>query len=322
MLISLCLTAISLPVAAQNNISVKGVVTDAEGEFLIGVSVIQTGSTNGTVTDLDGHFALNVPQGAILRFSYIGYETVDLPASSDMNVQLKESRDLLDEVVVVGYGVQKKSVVTAAISSVKAADIEKVTPSRIENVLKGQVSGVSMTSGSGQPGSGSSVRIRGVGTTGDNTPLFIVDGMAVDGGISNLNPADIASVEILKDAASAAVYGTRGGNGVILVTTKNGTVGKPKINYEMNISWQNPWKKKELLNTTEYMVLQNELNFNNGESLLFTPQDIANARAGLTPNTDWQDVAFNKNAPVQNHQISVQGGTVFMILQKMKVLSM
>jgi TonB-linked SusC/RagA family outer membrane protein len=192
---------------------------------------------------------------------------------------------------------------------VKAADIEKITPSRIENVLKGQVSGVSMTQGSGQPGSDSKVRIRGVSTTGTNDPLFIVDGMAVDGGISNLNPADIASVEILKDAASAAVYGTRGGNGVILVTTKSGVAGKPKINYEMNIGWQNPWKKKEVLNTTEYMVLQNELNFNNGEALLFTPQDIANARAGLIPNTDWQDVAFNKNALVQNHQVSVQGGT-------------
>jgi TonB-linked SusC/RagA family outer membrane protein len=299
----------SLIVFGQN-IEVRGIVTDSEtGEVLIGVSVVQKGTQNGVMTDIDGRYSLSVPQGVTLQFSYVGYVNQELAAnSSSIDVVLQSVRQQLDELIVVGYGVQKKSVVTAAISQVKAADLDKITPSRIENVLKGQVSGVSMTQGSGQPGSGSSIRIRGVGTTGDNSPLYIVDGMIVDGGISNLNPADIQSVEILKDAASAAIYGTKGGNGVILVTTKQGVQGKPAISYNMNIGWANPWKKKELLNSEEYMVMQNELYFNTGTPLLFSPKDIADARAGLVPNTDWQDIAFNKDAPVVNHQVSVQGG--------------
>ncbi|MDR2823699.1 MAG: TonB-dependent receptor [Prevotellaceae bacterium] len=292
------------------NIGASGVVRDAAtNEPLAGVSVVQKdASTNGTMTDMDGKFSLTVPQGAMLVISYIGYADIELTAAVNLVVQMTESSQQLDEVVAIGYGTQRKSVVTAAISSVKAKDLEKLTPSRIENVLKGQVAGVSMTTGSGQPGSGSSVRVRGIGTTGDNDPLHIVDGMIVDGGIRNLNPADIQSVEILKDAASAAIYGTKGGNGVILITTKQGRISKPQITYEMNMGWANPWKKKEVLNTEEYMVLQNELRLNNGENLMYSAQDFADARAGLIPDTDWQDVAFNKNAPVVNHQISVQGG--------------
>jgi TonB-linked SusC/RagA family outer membrane protein len=299
---------VSLSVFAQNNLNVKGVVTDAGGEGLIGVTVLQVGSASGTVTDLDGNFSLIVPQGATLRFSYIGYETLEMQAASNMNVRLNESRKILDELVVIGYGVQKKSVTTAAISSVKASDLEKLTFSRIESVLNGQMAGVSMTTSSGAPGADIAIRVRGVGTTGDNSPLFIVDGMAIDGGIRNLNPADIASVEILKDGASAAIYGTRGGNGVILVTTKQGQAGKPKINYEMNLGWQNPWRKLPLLNTEQYMLLMNEMYLNNNTALPFTNQQISDARAGLLPSTDWQDIAFNKNAPVSDHQVSIQGG--------------
>lgn len=289
---------------------VKGTVLDAAtGESLIGVSVSQKGTTNGVSTDIDGNYTLNVPMGATLLFTYIGYTDQEIVVSGNtINVTMQPSQELLDEVVVVGYGVQKKSVVTASISSIKDSDIGKLSPSRIENVLKGQVSGVQVTQGSGQPGSGSTVRIRGIGTTGNSGPLYIVDGMAVDGGISNLNPSDIASVEILKDAASAAVYGARAANGVILVTTKTGKTGKPKVSYEFSYGFQNSWKKKSVLNSEQYMVLQNELYMNNGEALLYSPKDIANARAGITPNTDWQDVIFNDNAPVQNHQISVSGG--------------
>lgn len=299
---------LAVSVSAQNK-NVRGVVTDSAGEPLVGINILEVGTVNGTVSDINGNFSFTVSEGAILRFSFVGYKTLEMPASSDMNVVISEDQRLLDEFVVIGYGVQKKSVVTAAISSVKSSDFEKMTPTRIENVLNGQVSGVSMTQNSGQPGSDLAVRIRGVGTTGDNSPLFIVDGMAVDGGIKNLNPADIASVEILKDAASAAVYGTRGGNGVILITTKKGHEGKPKIIYEMNLGWQNPWRKIPVLNTEQYMVIQNELNLNNGEGLSFTSQDIADARSGIIPNTNWQDVAFNKNAPVTNHQVSIMGGS-------------
>ncbi|EGK02507.1 SusC/RagA family TonB-linked outer membrane protein [Dysgonomonas gadei] len=299
----------SLAVFGQTS-EIKGTVTDAAtGETLIGVSVSEKGTTNGTMTDLDGQYSIKVPSGATLIFTYVGYVTQERPATGGtINVALSLTQQMLDEVVVIGYGVQKKSVVTAAISSVKSSDIEKLTPSRIENVLKGQVSGVQVTQGSGQPGSGSTVRIRGIGTTGNSDPLYIVDGMAVDGGITNLNPSDIASVEILKDGASAAVYGSRAANGVVLITTKTGVAGKPKISYDMSYGFQNPWKKKAVLNSEQYMVLVNELYLNNGEALLYSSKDIADARAGLTPNTDWQEEVFNKDAPVQNHQISISGG--------------
>jgi TonB-linked SusC/RagA family outer membrane protein len=292
---------------------ITGTVTDAAtGEALIGVSVSEKGSTNAVITDVDGLYAITVRAGATLAFSYVGYETQEIAPGSRarLDVALKTDTKLLDEVVVVGYGVQKKSVVTAAISSVKAEELEKVSPTSIGNVLKGQVSGVIIVTGSGQPGEEASVRIRGIGTTGNSDPLWIVDGMAVSGGIRNVNPADIASVEVLKDAASAAVYGARAANGVILVTTKSGTVGaKPRINYDMSFGFQNPWRKKAMLNAEEYMVIHNELRINNGEALPFSAKDIADARAGLSPNTDWQDEIFNRNAFVTNHQLSVSGGS-------------
>ncbi len=210
----------------------------------------------------------------------------------------------LDEVVVVGYGVQKKSVVTAAISSVSAEDLESSKPSRIEDVLKGKVSGVQITQSSGQPGADSKVRIRGVGTINNSDPLYIVDGMAVGGGINYLNPTDIESVEVLKDAASAAVYGARAANGVILVTTKSGKSGDAKINYDFSYGWQNPWKKKSVLNAKEYMVIMNESLLNDGNAPRYSQEEIASAGEG----TDWQDETFYYDAPVQNHQVSISGG--------------
>lgn len=290
--------------------NISGVVTDiTTGEALIGVSVAEKGTTNGILTDIDGRYAIQVKAGATLVFTYVGYNPQEIKTTGGiLDVKMKASQQILDEVIVVGYGVQKKSVVTAAISSVKASDLEKMTPSRIENVLNGQVSGVSITTNSGQPGSDVNIRIRGVGTTGDNNPLYIVDGMAVDGGIKNLNPADIESVEILKDAASAAVYGTRGGNGVILVTTKRGKEGKPRISYEMNMGWQTPWRKVPMLNSEQYMTLMNEYSLSSNLGLAYTAQNIADARSGVIPSTNWQDVAFNDNAPVQNHEVSIQGG--------------
>jgi TonB-linked SusC/RagA family outer membrane protein len=304
----LCLLfmAISISGFAQNSLNVKGVVTDAAtGETLIGVSVSQPGSGNGTVTDLDGQFTLNVPQGAKLLFSYVGYEPVELAAASDMNVQLGVSQNYLDELVVIGYGVQKKSVVTAAISRVGADELNVSKPSRVEDALKGKISGVQITQSSGQPGSDSKVRIRGIGTINNSDPLYIVDGMPVNGGINYLNPTDIQSVEILKDGASAAVYGTRGANGVILVTTKSGTQGKTSVNYDFSYGWQNPWKKKSVLNATEYMVIMNESQINDGNAPRYNNEQIASAGKG----TDWQDETFYFNAPIQNHQVSINGGS-------------
>ncbi|HJV32382.1 MAG TPA: TonB-dependent receptor, partial [Bacillales bacterium] len=288
---------------------VKGTVTDEKtNTTLIGVSVLVEGTSIGTITDVEGHFTINAPSpNSVIVFSYIGYTTqkVKLNGQTNLNVFLSEDTKNLDEVVVIGYGVQKKSVVTAAISRVTAEDLNKTTPSRIEDALKGKISGVQITQSSGQPGSDSKVRIRGIGTVNMSDPLYIVDGMPVDGGINYLNPTDIQSVEILKDAASAAIYGTRGANGVILVTTKSGVKGKTAITYNFTYGVQNPWKKRSVLNATEYMTVMNEAAINDGNAPKYTNEQITAAGKG----TDWQDKTFNYDAPVQSHQVSASGGT-------------
>ena len=279
-------------------VTITGTVIDKENdEPLIGVSVSEKGTTNGVMTDLDGGFSIKVKQGSPLTFSYLGYNTVEIPAQPNMIVNLGADTQLIDEVVVVGYGVQKKSVVTAAISGVKADELAKSSPSRVDNILRGQVSGVSITQQSGQPGDGSKVRIRGIGTINNSDPLYIVDGMPIESGIDYLNPADIESVEVLKDAASAAIYGTRGANGVILVTTKKGKSGKAVINYNFSYGWQRPWRHRKVLDGNQYMELVNEMNSGN-----------AFAQGTVNHNTDWQKEVFNNDAPVVNHQLSVSGG--------------
>ncbi len=263
-------------------------------------------AATGTITGIDGEFTLSVPSDAVLSISYIGFKSQDISVNGkhDFKIVLQEDAEALDEVVVVGYGVQKKSVVTAAISRVSAEELNASKPSRVEDALKGKVSGVQITQSSGQPGSDSKVRIRGIGTVNNSDPLYIVDGMAVDGGINYLNPVDIASVEILKDAASAAIYGARAANGVVLVTTKSGKSGKTTINYDFSYGWQNPWKKKSVLNATEYMTIMNEMDVNDGNLPRYTKDQISKAGNG----TDWQDETFNYDAPIQQHQVSINGG--------------
>ncbi|WP_321426598.1 TonB-dependent receptor [uncultured Bacteroides sp.] len=303
----LFLFCFTLTVFSQN-IQIKGVVLAGEDNSpLIGVNVAVKGTTNGVITDLNGQFTLSIPLKSTLVVSYVGYkqQQVVVTDAKPLSIILIEDSKTLDEVVVVGYGVQKKSVVTAAISKVTAQDLEKTSPTRVEDALKGKVSGVQITKSSGQPGADSKVRIRGIGTVNNSDPLYIVDGMPVDGGIDYLNPVDIQSVEILKDAASAAIYGARAANGVILVTTKSGLSGKTTINYDVSYGWQNPWKKKSILNATEYMTVMNEAAINDGNSPKYTSDQIKNAGIG----TDWQDKTFNYDAPVQSHQISVNGGT-------------
>jgi TonB-linked SusC/RagA family outer membrane protein len=303
----LFLFCFTLTVFSQN-IQIKGEVLAGEDNSpLIGVNVAVKGTTTGVITDLNGQFTLSVPLKSTLVVSYVGYkqQQVVVTDAKPLRIVLIEDSKTLDEVVVVGYGVQKKSVVTAAISKVTSQDLEKTSPTRVEDALKGKVSGVQITKSSGQPGSDSKVRIRGIGTVNNSDPLYIVDGMPVDGGIDYLNPVDIQSVEILKDAASAAIYGARAANGVILVTTKSGLSGKTTINYDVSYGWQNPWKKKSVLNATEYMTVMNEAAINDGNSPKYTADQIKNAGKG----TDWQDETFNYDAPVQSHQISVNGGT-------------
>lgn len=293
--------------SAQDLVVTGRVTSSSDGLPIPGVNIMQKGTSIGTITDIDGKYSISTQQNATLQFTFIGMQNYEaIVTSSVLNVALLQSYADLDEVIVVGYGVQKKSVVTAAISSVSAEDLQNTKPSRIEDVLKGKVSGVQITQSSGQPGSDSKVRIRGIGTVNNSDPLYIVDGMAVDGGIGYLNPSDIQSVEILKDAASAAVYGARAANGVVLVTTKTGKVGRATVNYDVTYGVQNPWKKRELLNAQEYMMIMNENRLNDGLAAPYSSAQIASFQG---KGTDWQEETFNYDAPVQNHQVSVQGGT-------------
>lgn len=300
------LLAFALQSFAQGKVTGK-VTSATDGQPLPGVTVAIIGSSKGTVTNIDGAYAIEVKKGETLLFSSVGFTTYKevVVGQTVINVSLVESTQKIDELVVVGYGVQKKSVVTAAISRVTAEQLNTTKPSRVEDALKGKVSGVQITQSSGQPGADSKVRIRGIGTINNSEPLYIVDGMAVDGGINYLNPTDIQSVEVLKDAASSAIYGARAANGVILITTKNGQKGKSVVSYDVTYGWQNPWKEKSVLNATEYMTIMNESLINDSKAPRYTVEQIKNAGAG----TDWQKETFNYDAPVQSHQVSVSGGT-------------
>ena len=244
--------------AAIAQTSISGTVKDLQGEPLIGVSVVEKGHQNGATTDIDGNFVIRVAENATLQFSYVGYKPVELPAVNGMTVTMDEDNNLLSEVVVVGYGVQKKSVVTAAISKVSGSDLESTAPLRMDNALKGLASGVTVTSSSGQPGAAARVRVRGIGTINNSDPLYIVDGMPIEGGLDYLNPNDIASIEVLKDAASGAVYGARAANGVILVTTRQGSDQKPRLSYDFSYGWQSKAKKRDMLNASQYAMMMNE----------------------------------------------------------------
>lgn len=306
LLSGLILFLLFLPIAAfAQSSSIKGTVTDAKsGEALVGVSVVQKNTNNGTVTDLDGHFQLNVPSNTTLVISYLGYKTKEINASqSPMSILLEESGELLDEVIVVGYGVQKKSVVTASIAKVSAEDLGSTAPVRVDNALKGLAAGVTVTSASGQPGAAAKIRIRGIGTINNSDPLYIVDGMPIEGGLDYLNPSDIASIEVLKDAASGAVYGARAANGVVLVTTKTGKEGRTRVTYDFSYGCQRPWKERDVLNATEYAIMMNEGAVNAGMAPKY------NDPYSYGKGTNWQKETFNYDAPVVNHQVSISGAS-------------
>ena len=220
-----------------------------------------------------------------------------------MSILLEESGELLDEVIVVGYGVQKKSVVTASIAKVSAEDLGSTAPVRVDNALKGLAAGVTVTSASGQPGAAAKIRIRGIGTINNSDPLYIVDGMPIEGGLDYLNPSDIASIEVLKDAASGAVYGARAANGVVLVTTKTGKEGRTRVTYDFSYGWQRPWKERDVLNATEYAIMMNEGAVNAGMAPKY------NDPYSYGKGTNWQKETFNYDAPVVNHQVSISGAS-------------
>lgn len=299
----LLILMVSITVFAQNTLY-SGRVFDESGEPIIGASVVVKGTSQGSVSDMDGKFSFEGTEGATLVISYIGYCSQELRGTKNMVITLKEDSKVLTDVVVIGYGVQKKSVVTASIAKVGADELGIAAPVRMDNALKGLVSGVQVTQASGQPGSGSKIRIRGTGTINSSDPLYIVNGMPIEGGIDYLDPSDIESIEILKDAASGAVYGSRAANGVVLVTTKKGKIGKVSVSYDFSYGWQNPWHKRNMMNATDYTTMMKEAAGYAG----MTDIDEKLASFGKN-NTDWQDVVFNSNAPVQNHHLSISGAS-------------
>jgi TonB-linked SusC/RagA family outer membrane protein len=293
--------------AWSQEVQISGVVrSSADNLPLPGASVVIKGTVTGTTTDIDGKYTIKANPTQILVYSFIGMDPQEVlvPASSKtIDVVLSQLAVMTSEVVVVGYGTQKKSVTTGAISGVKAKDIEKIPNGRVEQALQGRVSGVTIASNSGQPGDASTIRVRGITSFGATDPLWVVDGVVVDaGGIGYLNQSDIASIEVLKDAASAAIYGTRAAAGVILVTTKKGQAGKMVVNYNSFYGTSAPAKVLDLLNATEYAALINERQTNGGLAVRFP--DISQYGTG----TDWQKEIFNTSAMRYSHELSLSGG--------------
>ena len=310
-IILLCLPIMSVKAVPSQTSTVSGVVISGTDELpLVGVSVLVKETANGTITDMDGNFKLNVVSGQTLVFSYIGYVTQEIVVTDQksLNVILKEDTEILDEVVVVGYGVQKKKLVTGATVQVKGESLAKMNTNSPLQGMQGQTPGVNISSTSGQPGSDMKVSIRGLGTVGNSSPLYLIDG--VGGDISTLNPADIESIDILKDAASAAIYGAQAANGVVLITTKSGKEGKAQISFDAYYGVQTVARKINMLNAKEYMTIMDEQAVNSGN----TPYDWSSFRSiydanGNVHDTDWIDSMFKDNARTQSYTLGITGGS-------------
>ena len=303
----LCAWSASLHAAAQT-LQVKGRITSSsDGLPLPGVTVSVQGRNTATLSNESGEYSLDIPgTSAILVFTQVGMTPKEVVVNSGgvYDVSLEDNMNELDQLVVVGYNTQKKSVVTGAISSVKASDLETMPVTRLEQSLQGRTSGLTIATNSGQPGSAATIRVRGFTTFGNNNPLWVVDGVVVDaGGISYLNQSDIESIEVLKDASSQAIYGARAAAGVILVTTKKGASGSLRVNYNTFAGVSSPARKLSLLNAREYATLRNEAALAAGNALPFSDP------SALGVGTDWQEEVFNRNAFRQNHEFSLSGGT-------------
>jgi len=278
---------------------ITGKVTDDKNSPLPGVSVQVVNTLRGMYTNLDGSYSIEAQPADTLIFRMLGMITVKefVGNRTVINVTMNVETNLINEVVVIGYGKVRKSDLTGSVSSVKTEDLLKITSLNPEQSLQGKVTGVQVSSTSGAPGAGATIRVRGVGTFNNSSPIFVVDGVILDD-ISFLNTSDIASMEVLKDASATAIYGSRGANGVIIITTKTGTIGQDKasFNFSSEFGVQSPANQIDLLNGKEFAIISNEIipgSYNNVD---------------LVPNTDWQDLIFHA-APVQNHQFSITGST-------------
>lgn len=325
-LIVLTLKATS-PKQAASDQKIKGTVVDESNQPVIGANIVVEGTTNGTITDLDGNFSLQVPEKAELRISYIGYldQRVKVGNNTTLHIVLKEDTQTLDEVVVVGYGTMKKSDITGSVASVRLGDLKEGANTSVDQMLLGKTAGVNVVQSSGEPGGGFSVNIRGASSiNGGVSPLYVIDGVPIDNSrpvsqgsivgfsdsrsprnpMSSINPADIEAIEILKDASATAIYGSRGANGVILITTKSGKAEKMKVSYSGSIGIQSPTNKLKLLNAVDYKRVLNEIIDAGGDSEASRVGDIANGGVG----TDWQDEVTQQNAITHEHQLSFSGG--------------
>ena len=289
---------------------IKGTVVDESGEPIIGATISIEGKNVGGITDFDGNFTISTAPGSTLKVSYVGYLTQTVKASNGMRIVLQEDSKSLDELVVVGYGTMKKKLVTGATAQVDGAALAKLNTTNALQALQGQVAGVNIVSTSGQPGAAMSVTIRGLGTVGNSQPLYLIDGVAGD--ITLLNQADIERIDVLKDAASAAIYGAQAANGVVLVTTKNGAANSSKITYDGFIGWQTVARKFNMLSASEYMTIMNEARLNSGLSPVDWTSPSMNSihdQYGNYYNTDWIDQAIDDGAITTSHSLSFTGGS-------------
>lgn len=306
-----CIQAVPVQASPLQSKTITGVITSGTDGFpLIGVSVQVQENSTGSITDLDGRYSVQASEGQTLVFSYIGFksQTIKIGTSSIINVVLIEDNEMLDEVVVVGYGVQKKKLVTGATVQVKGDKIAELNTTNPLQAMQGQTPGVNITSISGQPGESLKVSIRGLGTIGNAEPLYLIDG--VRGDISNLNPADIESIDILKDAASAAIYGAQAANGVVLVTTKNGKEGKAVVSFDGYFGVQNVAKEVNLLNTEQYMMIMDESHRNStGSGYNWSGYKSIYDANGNLYDVDWLDKMFEDNAQMQSYTLGITGGS-------------
>lgn len=298
MVLTFLLLTFALPILAQTQIVSSGSVTDQNGDPVIGVAVVEKGTTNGTVTDFDGKFVLKVAEGATLSFSCLGYTSIEVPAQASLSVVMEDDSKELEELVVIGYGVQKKSSVTGAVSSVKSEDMKARTITNASQALQGKTSGVQVLSASAKPGSSPSVRIRGVSSNGDSSPLYVVDGR-IASDIGGIDPNDIESMEVLKDGASAAIYGASAGNGVILITTKKGK-GDGKITYDFQLTRQSISRVPEVMNAEEFMQYFLDGNLI-GKETFYNNWDFKT-------NTNWVKETF-ETSTMKHHNLTFSAGS-------------
>ena len=305
-------------IAQDGHQKVTGTVVSSSGnQPLPGVNVVVKGTTNGTITNFDGQYQLNAAQGDVIVFSFIGFNSqeVAFTGQSTIDISLDEEASELNEVVVTGYGVQKKKLVTGATVEVKGENIQKLNTTQALGALQSQTPGVTIQASSGQPGDGFKVTIRGAGTNGNTAPLYVIDGVS-GGDINNINPADIERIDVLKDAASCAIYGSAAANGVIIVTTKQGKTGKLQVSYDANLGWANIYRLPQMLTAKEYMQVMDLAKYNSGESAYNwadyfqgNEQLLADYQSGKNPGTNWVEALRNKNAMTTSHSLNFAGGS-------------